>query len=73
MSLTAILLVGLGSLLVATVVLIWRTLHVRNNTRAMVGNHSQVNRAFLKKRAHDKAGVVHASDSVDTTKIVRRR
>jgi len=48
LSLTALFLAGSGALFVATGLLIWRLAHVRNTTRGLVGNHSQVNRAFLR-------------------------
>ncbi len=74
LSLTLFFLVGSILLFIATCVVIWRLAHVRNTTRGMVGNHSQVNRSFLKKHAKDEeSGIVHTSSATDTTTVVKKR
>jgi len=59
LSLSSFFVLGSVVLFIATCVVLWRLAHVRNTTRGMVGNHSQINRAVLKKHSKDdESGIV---------------
>ena len=59
-------------LLLSTGLLLWKLSRVRNTTHDMVGNHSQIDRAFLKRQK--KSGTVQGiSSATETTKVVNKR